>query len=301
MAAVAWVLNLDADLELGAARGYEPKKNVRLAMQAHGVQLAGALLGAGDVLVDERAPEGSAAGLLGRAFCPTPRAIALLRRAGADPEPGPALDILRRVNSRAFASALGMTLPGAAFVIDLEVARAILRGQPPLGTGWRVKHAFGMAGRNQRVVVPGALAKRDAAFIEAGLARGGVQVEPNVVIESEYAIHGLIVEDGSFQLGAPVRQWCDRNGAWIASERIDPAEALGDHSVREILVALRAEAQHVARALVGAEFFGPFGVDAYSYRGADGALCFQPRSDINARYSMGFATGFGPPPPTRAL
>ncbi|MDP9150037.1 MAG: hypothetical protein M3O36_08875, partial [Myxococcota bacterium] len=217
----------------------------------------------------------------------------------ADPEPHPALDVLRAVNSRAFAAALGITLPGAAFVTDLDVARAMLRAEPALCTSWRVKHAFGMAGRNQRVVVPSAVDERDLRFVEAGLARGGVQVEPNVVIESEYAIHGLIAEDGSFQLGALVRQRCDRHGAWMRSDRVDPAEALRDHPVREIAVVLREEARRVARALFGAEFFGPFGIDAYSYRGGDGAPCLQPRSEINARYSMGFATGFGGVPLTR--
>jgi hypothetical protein len=39
-------------------------------------------------------------------------------------------------------------------------------------------------------------------------------------------------------------------------------------------------------------YFGPFGVDAYTYRARDGRLGLQPRSEINARYSMGFAAGF---------
>jgi hypothetical protein len=49
----------------------------------------------------------------------------------------------------------------------------------------------------------------------------------------------------------------------------------------------------VGRALFAAAYFGPFGVDGFVYRDHDGGLRLQPRSEINARYSMGFAIGFG--------
>ena len=52
--------------------------------------------------------------------------------------------------------------------------------------------------------------------------------------------------------------------------------------------ALLAEAHRVAEALFAADYFGPFGVDAYFYRDR-GDIRLQPRSEINARYSMGFA------------
>ena len=58
--------------------------------------------------------------------------------------------------------------------------------------------------------------------------------------------------------------------------------------------ALTTELARVAGALCAAGYFGPFGLDAYTYRGGDGIVCLQPRSEINARYSMGFALGFGP-------
>ncbi len=288
-ARIAWVLNLDADLELGAGPEYEPTTSVRRAMRAPVAALARSLLRSEDALVDEARPAHDARGLLGRAFCPTPRALALLRRAGAHPEAHPPVEVLRRVNSRAFAAELGTTLPDAAFVTDFDVARTMLRDEPAMSSTWRVKHAFGMAGRNQRVIVPGALGDRDAAFVKAGLAQGGAQIEPNIAIEAEYAVHGLIAEDGSSRLGELVRQRCDPRGAWTTTERIAHARgALGNLSDR-----LANEAGRVARALIGAGFFGPFGVDAYTYRDREGVRRLQPRSEINARYSMGFATGFG--------
>jgi hypothetical protein len=287
-ARLAWVLNLDADLELGAGARYEPTTSVRLAMKPHIERLATSLVGADDLVVDESSPARSALGLPGRAFCPTARALHVLRRAGADPEPHPSVDVLRRVNSRAFASSLGPTMPGAAFVTAPEVALAILVTEPSVGTAWRVKHAFGMTGRNQRVIRRTSVGELDLAFVKAGLARGGVQIEPHVAIDEEYAIHGVIAADGSFRIGVLVRQRCDARGAWISTESIASIrERLGDIPDR-----MGEEAYRVAHALRGAGFFGPFGIDAYSYRGPGGELRLQPRSEINARYSMGFAVGF---------
>jgi hypothetical protein len=283
----AWVLNLDADLELGAGAGYQPTSAVKNAMRAHVASLAASLLAPGDVLVDVEAAGETARGFTGRAFCPTPRALAALVRAGADPEPHPTVEVLRRVNSRAFASSLGATLPGAAFVTELDAARAHLAKAPPVGSRWRVKHAFGMAGRNQRVFAPGAVDGSELAFVRTGLVRGGVQLEPDVAIDEEYAMHGMIAGDGAFRLGALVRQRCDGRGAWLSSEPLLARATLGD-----MLDRIEDEARRVATALHGAGYFGPFGVDAYSYRDGSGQRLLQPRSEINARYSMGFAVGF---------
>jgi hypothetical protein len=283
----AWVLNLDADLELAEPQGYTPKARVREAMAAFVPALARSLLAPGDLLVDESSAPFAARGLTGRAFCPTPRALTILRRAGAEPEPAPSLDVLRRVNSRAFASSLGTTLPGAAFVSSLEAARLKLEGVPPLGDGWRLKRAFGMTGRGQRVVSAKSPTEADVAFLRRGMAEGGVQIEPNVAIVKEYAIHGMVEQDGSYRLGGAVQQQCDARGAWLSTEALT---APTDEEV-EMAARLVEEARRVAAALASVDYFGPFGVDAYSYRGPMNAIHLQPRSEINARYSMGFAVG----------
>jgi hypothetical protein len=288
---LAWVLNLDADLELGAGQTYTPRKGVKLAMRAHAQRLAISLLGPGDILVDESSASGSARGLLGRAFCPTPRALDALRRAGADPEPHPPFEVLRRVNSRAFAASLGPTMPDAAFVTGLEAARTILERRPTVGSAWRVKHAFGMSGRNQRVVGPSLVTDSDLSFVRTGLTQGGVQLEPDVAIADEYAIHGLIAQDGSFRIGALVRQRCNLRGAWVSTERIDAhCEVLGDIPAR-----MQREADLVAGALSKAGYFGPFGVDGFCYRDREERIHLRPRSEINARYTMGFVVGWGRP------
>lgn len=290
----AWVLNLDADLELAALHRYTPTKSVRGAVASFVPILASSLLGPHDILVDEASTPGVARGLSGLAFCPTPRALAILRAAGAEPEKAPRPEILRRVNSRAFASSLGTTLDDAAFVTTFEQAHSKLTRPPHAGNGWRVKRAFGMAGRGQRLIRCPLVTAEDLAFVRAGLAEGGVQVEPNVEVVREYAVHGMLREDGTYRLGRIVEQQCDARGAWRATTPLAPEDETEETFVERLL----EEANYVASALRTAHYFGPFGIDAYAYRGPRHEVRFQPRSEINARYSMGFAVGMAPLPRT---
>jgi hypothetical protein len=270
-----WVLNLDADLELGARGPYTPTRSVLHAMLHQQRVLRETLLAAGEEVVDEHTPRGMARGRPGFAFCPTPRALAVLERVGAIAMPHPSVEVLRKVNGRAFCASLGPTLPGGEFVHDLARAQEKLSG----GTStWRVKRAFGMAGRGQRVIAPGALTKGDEDFVRSSIARGGVVIEPELHVVEEVAIHGIVGRSGAFTLGRIVRQRCDTRGAWVATEPFDGASPFA--------ATLEAEATRVACSLHDAGYFGPFGVDALAHR--DG---FQPRSEINARFSMGFAVG----------
>ncbi|MBS2013613.1 MAG: hypothetical protein JST00_12035 [Deltaproteobacteria bacterium] len=292
-AGVAWVLNLDADIELGAGEGpYTPKKSVLDAMHAWRTNLAARLLDPGDVLVDEATPRGAARGRVGRAFCPTPRALAMLERAGATPEPHPPVEVLRRVNGRAFSASLGPTLPGARFVEGEDAIVRTLTAAPPGGfTAWHVKSAFGMAGRGHRVITPaGELRRDDRDFLRAVLRHGhGVMIEPHVAIERELAIHGLLEQSGALRLGVVTVQRCDAHGAWVASEPLEE----DTRSALSWAAALEAEARRAAEALHAAGYFGPFGVDAFTYRapGGQGEVRLAARSEINARYSMGFPEG----------
>ncbi len=282
----AWVLNLDADLELAAPLRYAPTKGVLAAMEPMVARLASTLLGPDDVLVGAFGAD--ARGLPGRAFCPTPRALKRLTDAGALPEPHPPLEVLRAVGSRAFTSTMGATLPSAAFVTSFDAARAMLHEAPAVGKGWRIKRAFGMAGRRQRCVEARRASETDFAFVRAGLAEGGVQIEPDVPIVDEYSLHGMLAPGGACTLGELVVQRCDAHGAWLSTERIARPTELE----RSLAAQISGEAERVARALWGAGYFGPFGVDAFTYRDRAGAICIQPRSEVNARYTMGFATGF---------
>lgn len=287
-ARTAWVLNLDADLELAAGPRYSPTKTVRAAMAPYVAKLAASLLGPEDVLVDDDEATGArAAGLIGRAFCPTSRAIEVLLRAGARPAPHPTHAVLREVNGRAFSAGLGPGLPGGVFVRDLDAALVALSDAPEGASAWRVKRAFSMAGRGQRRITPGTVNHGDVSFLRSAIgSEGGVMIEPDVAIVRELGIHGMIEQSGAFRLGRLVEQQCDAHGQWLATSWADRADA-------SIARALDREGVAVARALHAAGYFGPFGIDAFVYRDRAGALRLQPRSEINARYSMGFTVGFG--------
>ncbi len=286
---VVWVLNLDADVELGAPGRYAPRARTLEAMRPHVQKLAAGLLGPGEALLQGARDLGG--DVVGRAFCPTARAVASMRESGVSPERHPPMSVLRLVNSRAFSQSPGAGLEGSTFVTSASGAKDVLGEPPPIGDRWRVKHAYGMAGRNQRVVPSGPLTPLDEAFVARGIAHGGVQIEPNVLIERELARHGFVWPDGSVVVGAVVYQRCDARGAWLSSERVPPGRD------REVDVALGEEVLRVASLLHEAGYFGPFGVDAFLYAGRGGRRLLQPRSEINARYSMGFTVGFGPPPP----
>ena len=130
----------------------------------------------------------------------------------------------------------------------------------------------------------------------ASLARGGgLQVEPWVERVRDFALHGYVSQRGTVTLGAPTLQECDATGAWQRTTRLDPAGTLLSEGDREALV---RSATMTADALSAADYFGPFGVDAFSYE-RDAVICFNARSEINARYSMGWAIGMGDHRPDR--
>lgn len=263
-------------------------------MRPHVEVLARSLLREGDILVDESSPPNVAKGYVGRAFCPTTRARRVLERAGAELLACPPHAVLREVNGRAFCAGLGQTLEGAELVVDLDAALRKLATSPPpeIATAWRAKRVFGMAGRGQRVitpVAPAAMAEADRSFLRAAMALGGVQIEPQVSVVREFGLHGMIDAAGTFALGKIVVQRCDAHGQWLETTLATVSEA------SHVEDKLRASATTVAEALHRAGYFGPFGIDAFTYRDTAGEERLQPRTEINARYSMGFAVGFGSP------
>jgi phosphoribosylaminoimidazole carboxylase (NCAIR synthetase) len=214
----------------------------------------------------------------------TPSARARLERAGAAPVPTPSFEVIRKVNHRAFSAGLGQGLPGGTFVRSVaDVESAMRRIDAPLGV--LLKRPFGFAGRGQRRVRD-VLSDADRAWLLATPIAEGVQVEPRVAIIVEHSVHGVIGEDGSVTLGPVVVQVCDAAGAWQETRTTTPA----DLDAEEAALMLR-ETRRVGEALFGATYFGPFGVDGFVYLDAEGRRRLCVRSEINARYTMGWALG----------
>ena len=275
----AFVLNLDADEELAgrSARDLGVKARARLVARSSELGLL-----VGDAYVLGTGDDALARGCVGLAFCPPPRALASLAEAFAVPAPAPGFEVLVRVNHRKFCADLGQTLQGAAFVHDLESVAARMRSGE--GVEWVLKHPHGYVGRMRHRSFE--LDAATLSFAKSCLAEaGGLELEPWVARTDDYALHGYVARDGTLTLGEPTRQICDGRGVWQKTSR--------EHDLTTIEhAALVDETRRVGRALVEAGYFGPYGVDAFRFLHA-GEPRFQPRCEINARYTMGYAVGMG--------
>jgi len=286
-----WLFNLDAELELARARGpYQTPLRVARAL-APMLERASTLMAPGDASLDPLAPPRRAPStpraasddhLLGVAWCPTPSALERLARAGAELPPSPSVEVLHRVNHRRFAIDLGGGAPGARFVSD-ENALAEVLAEP--WQAWLFKRAYGFAGRGQRRII-GAPSADDRRWLADSLRLGGFVAEPWLELVREVGIHGLIDANRRFVLGRVCVQETNEYRAWI-STRLATAEDLSPAQTSQLL----SRAESVAAALIGAGYFGPYGIDAYLFKTPSGAVELNPLSELNARYSMGFAIG----------
>ena len=274
----AWVLNLDAEFELE-----KPSFNAtnRLIEQLAVFGAASrALLGPNDVLIREGVPEPSA--FIGRAWCPTPRALRAMQSAGVTPEAHPNAHVLRSVNHRRFAVELGGGLPHQRYIEtrdELDVALA------SAARPWLLKRPLAFSGRGQMRYY-GSLDAKQSAWIEASFRAGGLVLEPLVEPVAEFSLHGFIWRSRRYEVGRICTQEVTSRGVF-RGVRLASAGELSRSESDE----LRQRAEFVAQNLAKAGYFGPFGVDAFRYR-LEGVIAFCSLSEINARYSMGFVTGF---------
>jgi hypothetical protein len=287
MTKFAWVLNLDAELELARLQyEYVPRLKLQAQLAEFG-QGARALLGPHDVLVEPGTS--GLRGFVGRAWCPTPRALAQLSGAGAHPEPHPDAHVVRRVNHRLFAFELGGGLPGQQYFTARAPLESLLRSD---GRRWLAKRPLSFAGRGQMRFY-GEITDKQWSWLDVSLAQDGLIVEPLVTPTLEVSLHGFVWRNGRFQLGRACVQEVSDRGVFRRVRLAAEAELSRDE-----LSALAQRTEAAAVALHQAHYFGPFGVDGYRYAlGSHAGFC--ALSEINARYTMGFAVGF--PIPTSEL
>src|SRR4051812_28291890 len=145
MTRFAWVLNLDAELELARPEfEYVPRQKLLRQLAVYGTG-SRALLGEGDVLLEAGTePRPGFESFVGRAWCPTPRALAQFAELGIRPEPHPDAAVLRRVNHRLFAHQISGALPAQQYFTAHEPLAALLRrAERP----WLLKRPLAFAGR----------------------------------------------------------------------------------------------------------------------------------------------------------
>lgn len=283
MTRFAWVLNLDVELELARlGREYVPRVKLTAQLAEFGVG-SRALLGSEDVLLEGQRPN-NPEGLLGRAWCPTPRALAMMRKAGVTPEPHPEAAVLRRVNHRLFAHELGGGLPGQRYFTERGPIEEILRRGE---RRWLLKRPLSFAGRGQMRFY-GQITDKQWSWLDLSLGQDGVILEPLVTPVLEVSLHGFVPQSGGYQLGRTCVQEVTDRGVFRGVRLAHDGELS-----RAEEAALRERGDAVARALFAAGYFGPFGIDGYRYQPENAAeTAFCALSEINARYTMGFAVGF---------
>jgi phosphoribosylaminoimidazole carboxylase (NCAIR synthetase) len=192
--------------------------------------------------------------------------------------------VLRRVNRRSFYVELGGGAPGACFLTDPDQLARVLCDRA--GAPWLFKRAFGFAGRGQRRIL-GEPSADDQRWLADSLRLGGMVAEPWLQLERDVCLHGWLAANGQLTLGRVCVQLSDEQRAWCGSRRAEPGELEPAQAQT-----LFATAERVAAALTRADYFGPFGIDAYLWRNARGTLQLNPLGELNARYTMGFRVGF---------
>lgn len=286
----AWVLNLDAELELSRLDfEYVPRRKLLQQLALYG-QGSRALLGPEDVLVEPGARLNDV-DFVGRAWCPTPTALSQLAAAGIRAERHPEPSVLRRVNHRLFAHEAGGGLPEQRYFTERPPLEDLLRrAEKP----WLLKRPLAFAGRGQMRFY-GPISDKQWSWLDLSLANDGLIAEPLVTPTLEVSLHGFVWQAGRFELGRACVQEVSDRGVFrgVRLAHAGELDVLESSSLLE-------QGQRVAGLLHEAGYFGPFGIDAYRYHVGD-ARGFCALSEINARYTMGFAIGFPRPPSQLSL
>lgn len=286
-ARLAFVLNLDAELELEAGRRYAPTRAMTERVHATALAMRASL--PADAVVIEPLAEAVPAGATPVAWCPTPRAVTAFERAGIARPSCPSSEVLARVNERGFAHSLSEDTFSAVRATTEEQVLDVL-ARPG---AWLLKRGFGFSGRGQRPVHGGRASDADRAFVRASLARGqALYVEERAAIERELSVYAWALP-GRVAIRSIRTQDVDARGTFLATRHAERLEA----SVRD---ALERTATKVGNALLAAGYVGPFGIDSYLHV-RHGRVELRALSEINARFCMGWDAHDGWAPPARGL
>ena len=121
---------------------------------------------------------------------------------------------------------------------------------------------------------------RAVAFARERLPGGPIDVSPMVEIVEEFAVHGHVGADGELQAARPVRY---AGTARPAGQTVSFAPAASD-----VATALRRAFERVGEELMAMGYFGPVGIDAFTWRDDHGTVRLRAVSEVNARYTQNF-------------
>jgi hypothetical protein len=225
---------------------------------------------------------------------------------------GPDPEVVSRVHDKAFAVRVGAASwndPASRFVAVLnppELRGAINAAErieslvatwpAQLRKSFTMKPRFGTSGRGR---VFGAEGKLPLASIRgfARLAdRGGAVLEPWFDRTRDFSVQLLVRRSGEIELLGSTEQIVARSGLYLGNRGILDAElSAGERRVKEFECAsghpedaqLVDAAFAIAQAAADEGFFGPCGVDSFTYRSLDGSERIRPVVEFNARITTG--------------
>lgn len=294
-ATVAWWINADAEVEL-ATPGYRRSPRMAEHCRQLGQQLrpeierwtAVRFPGAQCVVV---APDLRPAAprpqlrhpVLALAWAPTASAMAAFEERGWRAPSAWVVDagVLARANHR---SLFVDSLPGSRFATTLDQTLSTIASAPPAETGaerWLLKRALGFAGRWRKALAPGSPSRADRTWIEASMAAYGcgLQIEPLVRVQREWARHGWIGPAGQVHWAPPRSFVTTEEGCW------DGDTGSSNDVPEPIDRASAGPADRCAAQLAAAGYQGPLGIDGFAWVDAAGNERVRAVSDTNARFT----------------
>jgi hypothetical protein len=191
--------------------------------------------------------------------------------------------VVAAVHHRAFclrvAGEIGCALPGARMVGSLAELDRILQMAP---AAWIVKAPLSASGRSRWIERngPGISDLKSRRTIERLFERHGpLLFEPWMDRVEDFGVSALL-GPAELRIVGLHRQQVDRKGQFVG---IDLRPDLSKEDRHRLLETTEA----VAAALRGTGYVGPFGIDAWRYRRADGGIVLNPLGEINARMTFG--------------
>jgi hypothetical protein len=197
----------------------------------------------------------------------------------------PPFDVVKRVNSRSFSSiaASEMGLPGAGdIILSSSACDAYLskESRRPL----LFKPMFGSSGSGFVTVTGNDAYGRAKEKLRAMCDNGGAVAEPLFDRLNDYGVNFTVSADGSFHLDSIHRSLVSPGGKFFGIYMADDIPS--DDGLLHVEETLASTAERAAGYLHKEGYFGPAGIDAFTYR-EDGVIKLNPMCEINARYSMG--------------
>lgn len=119
------------------------------------------------------------------------------------------------------------------------------------------------------------------AFARDRLPGGPIHIAPMVDIVHEFGLHGRVEQSGEVRIGRPIR--------YLRSAGPRPLEAAT--APEDVSAALPDSVDAVSARLSLIGYFGPFGIDAFTWKDVDGTVHLRAVSEVNARYTLGFGLG----------